>query len=234
MDPLLSEFLGAVARWLLASIGSYFIAHHVLTADQTDRFTGAVLAHLALWLPVGGALVWSLVAKYKDRVKFLTALQAPAGTTEASVNARVENGMGASVKAAGAVLLACVLTGATVTLPACASAPPAGTYTATGMKAFNADQLLKDITALSETAIKLNATTGKLHLKDSDTALIRDFALSAGAGLQSYANGSGTLAVIVSAYHELAVKLSTEAQINEPLRQVLALIAGAVDNIPLQ
>jgi hypothetical protein len=77
--------------------------------------------------------------------------------------------------------------------PGCAalSAPPAGTYSTAGLKAFNADQLLKDITALSETAVNLNATTGPLHLKDRDTALVRDFALSAGAGLVAYGNGSG-------------------------------------------
>lgn len=137
---------------------------------------------------------------------------------------------------AAAVLLACLLAStAAVSTPGCAATqPPAGTYSATGLKAFNADQLLKDIEALSETARNLNAATGQLHLKDVDTALVRDFALSAGAGLQAYANGNGTLAVVVTAYHELSAKLSTEAKLNDKLRFVLGVIDSAVANIPAQ
>ncbi len=113
--------------------------------------------------------------------------------------------------------------------PACASAPPS--YSDAGKKAFNADQLFKDIQALSETAINLNAATGKEHLKDRDTALVRDFALSAGAGLQSYANGNGTLAIVVQAYHQLMANLSAEAAVNDKLRFVLTLIDTNINRI---
>lgn len=113
----------------------------------------------------------------------------------------------------------------------CASAPPAGTYSDTGLKTFNADQVMKDVQALSETAINLNATTGKTHLSDRDTALIRDFALSAGAGLQSYASGSGTLSIVATSYHQLIAKLSTDAKLNDNIRFTLALIDGALANV---
>jgi hypothetical protein len=149
------------------------------------------------------------------------------------VVAKIENGMGASVKAGAVLLLACVLAGAAAfTMPSCASAPPAGTYSTAGRKAFNADQLLKDVTALSETAVNLNATSGPRHLQDRDTAIVRDFALSAGAGLVAYADGKGSLGVIVSAFDELTRKLSAEASLNDKLRFILALVADNIHRIP--
>lgn len=119
MNALVLEFLATLARWLLTSVGGYLIAHHVLTADQSDRFSSAIVEHLAIWLPGLGALAWSLWAKYRSRVKFLTALQVPAGTSEKSVDARISNGMGAEVSRT-IVLLACVLIGVG-SFSACAS-----------------------------------------------------------------------------------------------------------------
>lgn len=114
--------------------------------------------------------------------------------------------------------------------PACASAPPA--YSDAGRKAFNADQLFKDIQALSETAINLNATTGRLHLSDRDTSFVRDFALSAGAGLVSYSNGSGSISVVVTAFDELTRRLSAQAALNDKFRFVLTLVADNIHRIP--
>jgi hypothetical protein len=233
VDPLYSSFVGAIARWVVTLAIGFLVAHHIIAVDQTayfvDGFTHKLVVALPLLLPLG----WSLWGKYKGRVRFLTALQARPGTTESMVNARIENGMGASVKAAGVILLACVLAAAAAfTMPSCASVPPAGTYSTAGLKAFNADQLLKDVTALSETAIRLNATSGPLHVKDRDTAIVRDFALSAGAGLVAYADGKGSLAVVVSAFDELTRKLSAEAALNDKLRYILALVADNIHRIP--
>jgi len=116
-------------------------------------------------------------------------------------------------------------------LPACASAPP--NYSAQGVKAFNADQLLKDIDALGQTARNLNAETGKLHLSDRDTAYIRDFSLSAGAALQAYGQGSGTLGIVITAYHHLQGQLSADAKANDKLRYILGVVDAALANIPV-
>lgn len=117
-----------------------------------------------------------------------------------------------------------------VTPGGCASAPPA--YSPIAQKAFKADELVKAVQALSETAIKLNATTGKLHLSDKDTSFVRDFALSAGAGLVSYGQGTGTLGVVVTAFHELTQKLSANAALNEGLRFYLGVVTASIENIP--
>jgi hypothetical protein len=221
---LFAEFAGAVARWLLTMAGAYLIAHHVLTADQADRFSSAVVEHLMMAVPVLIPLVWSCFQKYRNRIKFLTALEASPGTTEATIEARVKNG-------AGAALTVAVL--AVAGLQACAvhQQPPAGTYSPAGTRAFNADQLLRDLQAVSQTAINLNAQTGKLHLSDADTALVRDFALSAGAALASYGTGGSTLAQIRDAYFALMRNLSVDGKQHPQLAGALMAIGIALNAV---
>lgn len=112
------------------------------------------------------------------------------------------------------------------TLVGCAKAPP--NLTPAGQKAFNADELTKDITALWETAKNLNATTGKLHLSDRDTAYIRDFSLAAGSALLAYGQGAGKLAIVATAYHNLQGQLSIDAKANDRLRFVLGVVDAAI------
>lgn len=111
----------------------------------------------------------------------------------------------------------------------CASAPP--NLTPVGQKAFNADQLLKDIDALGQTARNLNATTGQLHLSDRDTAYVRDFSISASAGILAYGQGAGTLAIVVTAYHNLQGQLSADAKANDKLKFVLGVVDAAIAQI---
>src|SRR4051812_10490330 len=108
MDPLYASFVGAIARWVVTLTIGFLVAHHIIAVDQTTYFVDGFTHKLVVALPLLLPLAWSLWGKYKGRVRFLTALQARPGTTEGMVNARIENGMGASVKT-GAVLVACVL-----------------------------------------------------------------------------------------------------------------------------
>jgi hypothetical protein len=114
-------------------------------------------------------------------------------------------------------------------VPACASAPPS--YSTAGVQAFNADQLLNDIDALGQTARNLNAQTGALHLSDRDTAYIRDFSLSASAGILAYGQGKGTLAIVVASYHNLQGQLSVDAKANDKLRYVLGVVDAVIATI---
>src|SRR3954463_8528584 len=109
MDPLYASFVGAIARWVVTLVIGFLVAHHIIAVDQTTYFVDGFTHKLVVALPLLLPLAWSLWGKYKGRVRFLTALQAAPGTTEYQVNAKIDNGMGASVKAAGVVLLACVL-----------------------------------------------------------------------------------------------------------------------------
>ncbi len=77
--PLLLEFLGSVLRFALTSAGTWFVAQGVITEDQADRFVDAATAGGAMMI---AALVWSLWAKYRSRLKFLGALYSPMGASE--------------------------------------------------------------------------------------------------------------------------------------------------------
>ena len=74
MDPMVYEFLGVVARWLLTSIGGYLVAHHILNADQSERYVTAFAHDIAFGLPMIGGLLWGLWTRYHGRIKLLTAL----------------------------------------------------------------------------------------------------------------------------------------------------------------
>lgn len=114
MNPLVLEFLGVVVRWLLTSVGGYLVAQHILTADQSDRFSNALVEHFLLSAPAAAGLLWGLWVRYRGRIKFLTALESRPGTTEQQVKKTISDGFGASVKMP-IVLLALALAGATLT-----------------------------------------------------------------------------------------------------------------------
>jgi len=130
-SPLLVEFLGVVLRWLISSIGAYLVAKHVLTTDQEAKFAdGAiayVMAHLAIWAPMVVGLAWGLWAKYRSRLKFIAALELPAGSSEQQANEQAKTStVKAQAFSAGAVLLAFALAGAAMSACAdvTASQPP--------------------------------------------------------------------------------------------------------------
>lgn len=87
MNPLVSQALGAIFRWLLAMAAGYLVNRGVWTHDDADRYVAAAALALA-------ALVWSLWQKYKSRLHFLTALEMPAGTSEVKLAERVKLGGG--------------------------------------------------------------------------------------------------------------------------------------------
>ncbi len=75
MSPMLSAALGSIIRWALSLVVPYLVSAGIWTADEATTYvTGLSLAILALG--------WSLWQKYRSRLKFLEALDAPAGTPE--------------------------------------------------------------------------------------------------------------------------------------------------------
>jgi hypothetical protein len=113
---------------------------------------------------------------------------------------------------------------ALVSVVGCASAPPAGT----DLRQFHAQQLLADVQTLSTLAQSLHTNTGTFQLSDHDAQLVQTFATSAGAGIQAYGAGKGTLAVVSAAFHDLVAGLSTEAALNDRIKFVLTLVDSAL------
>lgn len=104
MNPMLQAALGSIIRALLASIGGFFVQRGWWTQGEAIEY----IAGFSLFLI---SLGWSLWEKYGARIKFLTALEAPTGATEATVNAKIAIGSGAKILPA--ILLVAVLGGMT-------------------------------------------------------------------------------------------------------------------------
>lgn len=106
MSPLLSEALASILRSVLKVAAGYLVARGVWTADEATNYVAAVALVII-------GLGWSYWTTRRSRIKFLTALEAPPGTTEATVDRKVSAGTGATL----AVLLAC---GLAVSVASCA------------------------------------------------------------------------------------------------------------------
>lgn len=142
--------LGGVARAALAALTGYLVTHHILTAAQGDSFASEALTHLMLVAPFAGAILWSVLQKYRSRIEFLTALDSPQGTTEARVKAAIAEGWGSSLKT-GVPLVLLAFCCTLAWLPACASAPPT------------------KVAAVADIGAKLEASAGAL-LSQAQTA----------------------------------------------------------------
>lgn len=101
MDPFVVEMLGVAFRWGVTSLGAYLVAHHILSAQQEETFRGHamtyLIGHVAIWAPMASGLVLGVWAKYRSRIKFLTALQSRPGTSELEIKQTINNGMGATL-----------------------------------------------------------------------------------------------------------------------------------------
>jgi hypothetical protein len=82
MNPLLSEALGAILRWALTGLAGWFVSRGIWSADAASQYVAATAIGLL-------TLGWSLWAKYKTRLKFVTALASPEWTTEVDVEHRI-------------------------------------------------------------------------------------------------------------------------------------------------
>lgn len=85
MNPILSAALGSILRWALAAGAGYLVKAGIWTGSDAETYVAAGALGLL-------GLGWSLWNKYHGRVKFLTALTMPAGTTENDVKLHIALG----------------------------------------------------------------------------------------------------------------------------------------------
>ena len=90
MNPMLSAWLGAALRALLGPALTWVALR--IGMDEGDA-TVATLALTGLLLNV----LWVLWTKYRDRLKFLAALEAPSWVNEDAVAARLKHADAPSV-----------------------------------------------------------------------------------------------------------------------------------------
>jgi hypothetical protein len=90
MYQLILTMLGALLRMLLLGWFATLIERGVWTEGQiTTLATG-----LAGFILVA---IWALYKHYRARLKFLTALESPVGTDEATILAKIKAGTGAKL-----------------------------------------------------------------------------------------------------------------------------------------
>lgn len=208
---------------LLGGISGFLLEHYTLLQQAFPGISIAWHARIELFSMIAG-----VIGGYFRLSPLPLSHDHPLATNESDVALSPLN----SKKPLAVFLLAAAI-GAAAVLPACAlhKQPPAGTYSAAGTKAFNADNLLRDLIAVSQTAINMNAQTGKTHLSDADTALVRDFALSAGAALNAYGTGGSTLVQVRDAYFALMRNLSVDGSTHTQLTALLMTIGVALNQV---
>ena len=90
MNPLFVSIMGSFIRWGLTILAAWLVDHHVWSSGEaTSYVTGLTLGVVTL--------AWALWNRYKSRIKFLTALELPGGSSEQHVNETIAQGKGASV-----------------------------------------------------------------------------------------------------------------------------------------
>lgn len=87
MNPLLVDAIGAILRWALGGLAVWFVDHHIWTQSEASSYVAAAAMSLI-------ALGWALWAKYKSRLKLVTALSMPQGSTEHQVEQKISGGIG--------------------------------------------------------------------------------------------------------------------------------------------
>jgi hypothetical protein len=75
MNPLMSEALKAIFRWLFAICAGFFVSKGIWTDEAASIYVGAAAVGVV-------SLLWSLWDKYHSRLKLLSALLLEPGSTE--------------------------------------------------------------------------------------------------------------------------------------------------------
>lgn len=90
MYQLIVIMLGSLLRMLLLGVFAGLIERGVWTTNQVEQVAVGVAGFIVV-------AVYALWKHYTNRIKFLTALETPPGTTEAHVEEKIAAGLGASV-----------------------------------------------------------------------------------------------------------------------------------------
>lgn len=82
MNPMLVAALTAIVRWAFTFLAGFLVNHAIWSQSDAERYvTAAAIATVTL-----GFTLWS---KYRSRIKLLTALTMPSGSTEQEVEQRL-------------------------------------------------------------------------------------------------------------------------------------------------
>lgn len=86
MNPMVVSALGSFFRWAFTFAAAWFVQQGIWSASESELYVGKAAVGAAI---ATVTLTWELWNKYHGRIKFLTALQMPAGATEHDVEQRI-------------------------------------------------------------------------------------------------------------------------------------------------
>lgn len=86
MNPLVTSMLMGFVRWALQGVFVWMVSRGIIQADQQEQVVIGVVGAL-------GTLGWVLWRKYRDRLKIVTALSAPAGISERQLEKQIAAGV---------------------------------------------------------------------------------------------------------------------------------------------
>lgn len=89
LSPTAALFWGSIIRHLLTFVGSALVAHGYVSQTGANAYTEELIGVIIN----GAVLVWSNRTAYWQRVKMLTALWMPKGTTEHEVDVHLDMGL---------------------------------------------------------------------------------------------------------------------------------------------
>jgi hypothetical protein len=142
MNPLIRDILESLLRKGSTAIATYLVTVGLLTAGQATE----VVAGLVL---LGVSIAWSIYQRYKDRLAFLTALEAPPGTSEKVVKEMAKQPDAPSTLG---VLLVIAIGASALGTTACGKRYAPGT-TVTQAMAYELDEGLKPLVATQQKVI---------------------------------------------------------------------------------
>jgi hypothetical protein len=87
---MIAAALGSILRHALTGVAGFFVTKGIWSEDEASSYLMAAVAGLL-------ALGWAIYSKYIAQAKLVTALAAPAGTTERDVEKMVDAGHAPSV-----------------------------------------------------------------------------------------------------------------------------------------
>lgn len=87
MNPLTSEALASIIRWLLTFAAGWLVQHGIWTQAKAETYVASAALGLI-------ALGWGLWQKYSSRLTLVTALSMSHASSEDDVKGRIASGVG--------------------------------------------------------------------------------------------------------------------------------------------
>ena len=85
MNPLVQQAIGSILRWALTFVAGCLVNRGIWTGAEAEVYVGSLSIAIV-------TLGWSFWIHYRSRVRLLTALTMPPGTTENDVKAVIKSG----------------------------------------------------------------------------------------------------------------------------------------------